>query len=121
MGLLTPAQARAHPERSALNRRLGHELIVSVDRISVPLRQNDRLIVCTDGLYNVLEEADLERLTRDGDCQQICRRLVDAANARGTADNLTLAFFRMIGTTPDPAPESGGLMARLMGFFGRQR
>src|SRR5271157_1136118 len=37
MGLMTAAQARQHPERSALNRSLGRELIVSLDRISIPL------------------------------------------------------------------------------------
>jgi protein phosphatase len=120
MGLMTTAQARNHPERSALNRCLGHELIVSVDRISLPLAQADRLIVCTDGLYNVIEERDMERLTREGDAESVCRRLIDSANARGTADNLTVAFFRMMGATPDPVPTTGGgLGARLRRLFGR--
>ncbi len=119
MGLLTTAQARDHPERSALNRSLGHELIVSVDRISMPLMQGDRLILCTDGLYNVLDERELELLTREGAAAEVCRDVVDKANARGTADNLTVAFFRMVGATPNlPAPP--GLVARLRAYFGRR-
>ena len=121
LGLMTTAQAREHPERSALNRSLGRELIVSVDRISMPLKQGDRLIVCTDGLYNVLREPDLERLTREGSPEEICRELIEKANARGTADNLTVAFFRMVGPTPPVIPEPGpGLFARLKGLFGRR-
>jgi len=122
LGLMTAAQAREHPERSALNRSLGRDLIVSLDRISMPLKQGDRLIVCSDGLYNVLREADLERLTREGSAEEVCRELIEKANARGTADNLTVAFLKMIGATPVVPPDpSQGLFARLRGLFGPRR
>src|SRR5208283_3581528 len=104
------------------NRSVGRELIVSIDRISMPLKQGDRLVLCSDGLYNVLAEPDLERLTREGSAGEVCRELIEKANARGTADNLTVAFLRMIGATPNVAPEpSQGLFARLMGLFGLRR
>ena len=64
MGLITPERARNHPERSALNRCLGHELIVSIDLIKMPLSQGDRVIVCSDGLHTVLRDEELEHLTR---------------------------------------------------------
>jgi PPM family protein phosphatase len=118
MGLLSASQARDHPERSALNRCLGHELIVSVDRISMALQQGDRLILCSDGLYSVLEEKELERLTRDVAAEAACRALIDAANARGTADNLTAAVFAMTGATPD-APPPPGLASRIARMFRR--
>jgi protein phosphatase len=122
MGLMSAAQARSHPERSALSRSLGRELIVSVDRITMPLTQGDRLILCSDGLYSVLEEGELERLTRDGPAEQVCRMLIDAANSRGTADNLTIAFLRMTGATPHAAPmPRRGLLARVMELFGGRR
>ena len=41
------------------------ELIVAVDKISTSLRKDDVLIVCTDGLYNVLEDQELEAITRN--------------------------------------------------------
>lgn len=119
MGVMSEARARTHPERSALTRSLGRELIVSVDRISMPLRQGDELIVCSDGLYNVLEDADLHKLTHGASAQDACRALVDTANQRGTADNLTVAFFRMLAETPDP-PERAGWRGRLRGLFSRR-
>jgi serine/threonine protein phosphatase PrpC len=122
MGLMTSAQARAHPERSALNRSVGRELIVAVDRISMALKQGDRLILCSDGLYNVLDEAELERITQEGSAEEVCRELIEKANSRGTADNLTVAFLKMIGPTPNVAPEaSSGIVARLMGLFRRRQ
>ncbi|MFZ0888418.1 MAG: protein phosphatase 2C domain-containing protein [Candidatus Binataceae bacterium] len=120
IGLMSASQARNHPERSALNRCVGHELIVSVDRISMTLQQGDRIVLCSDGLYNVLEERELERITREVGAQAACRALIDAANARGTADNLTAAVFLMAGTTPE-APAPAGLGARIARIFGRRR
>jgi serine/threonine protein phosphatase PrpC len=119
MGLMSEARARSHPERSMLLRSLGHELIVSVDRITMALQQGDELILCSDGLYNVLEDADLHKLTRGLSAPEACSALIDAANQRGTADNLTVAFFRMLGETPDPPPASG-LRHRLKSIFTRR-
>ncbi len=119
MGLMSAARARGHPERSVLSRSVGHELIVAVDRISMPLVQGDHLLLCSDGLYNVLEERELARLVREGDsAEAACRALIDAANALGTADNLTAAVFRMNGATPF-AENSGGWRAWLGRLFRR--
>ncbi len=108
MGMMSEANARIHPERSMLLRSVGRELIVSVDRISMALRQGDEVILCTDGLYGVLQDAELMKLTRGLLAEQACRLLVDTANERGTADNLTVAFFRQLAQTRTPAPERDG-------------
>ncbi|MGH8010959.1 MAG: protein phosphatase 2C domain-containing protein [Candidatus Binataceae bacterium] len=91
MGLMSAARARSHPERSALSRSLGHELIVSIDRLSMPLLADDRLLLCSDGLYNVLEERELQRMADGPEAEEVCRRLIARANQRGTHDNLTAA------------------------------
>jgi len=118
MGMMSAARAKDHPERGMLLRSLGHELIVSMDRISMPLIERDRLILCSDGLYNVLEPENLEALTRDCDAETGCRKLIETANQRGTADNLTCAIFKMTAPTGH-APTSGGWRDRLRGLFGR--
>jgi len=105
MGLLSDEAARFHPERSMLTRNVGHELIVSVDRISMPLIRGDRLLLCSDGLYNVLRDPEIELIARDQRCSDTARLLIDSANERGTADNLTVAVFSMMaetGLTPAP-------------------
>lgn len=118
MGLLSEDAARFHPERSMLTRTLGHDLIVSVDRISMPLVRGDRIVLCSDGLYNVLREPDIESTIRDKNSEDACKSLIDAANERGTADNLTVAVFSMLaetGLTPTPI----GFRERVMRLFGR--
>ena len=118
MGLLSEAQARNHPERSQLLRSVGHELIVSVDRITSPLIKEDRLVLCSDGLHNVLETREIERLTRELDAAAACRKLIDTANERGTADNLTVAVFTMLAET-GLAPIEPGWRQRFAGLFRR--
>ncbi|MGC1678872.1 MAG: protein phosphatase 2C domain-containing protein [Candidatus Binataceae bacterium] len=118
MGLLTAERARNHPERSMLVRSIGQELIVSVDRISIPLVQGDRLILCSDGLHNVLRDNELEHLTRNIDAAAACRTLVETANQRGTADNLTVAVFMMLADT-GLTPTTPGWRARLSRMLGR--
>src|SRR5260370_1234603 len=94
----------------------------AVDRRWMPLGQNDRLLRCSDGLYNVLEEHELEHLLRLDEAAGACKALIETANARGTADNLTAAVFMMNGATPF-AETGGGARWRegLRRLFSRRR
>jgi serine/threonine protein phosphatase PrpC len=100
-----------------LMRSLGRELIVSIDRITLPLRKGDEVILCSDGLYNVLESHDLMSLTREFSAQEACEKLIRNANHRGTHDNITVALFRQLAETPDTPPM--GLLGRLKNLFSR--
>jgi protein phosphatase len=118
MGLLSEARAKTHPDRSALLRSLGRELIVSVDRITMPLRKGDELILCSDGLYNVIEDDELMTLTREFSAEDACKKLIRNANDRGTGDNLTVAFFKQLAATSE-AEAPSGLLGRLKNLFSR--
>jgi PPM family protein phosphatase len=117
-GLMTRERARTHPDRSVLTRSVGRELIVSRDRIRQRLVQGDVLVLCSDGLHNVLDDPELARLVEGREAPAACRALVEAANARGTPDNLTAAVVRLIGPTPARA-EPAGLGARLRRLVSR--
>ena len=118
MGLMTAARARNHPDRSALTRSIGRELIVSVDRITLGLEQDDRVLICSDGLHGVLEDAELEHLGRGLSAEEACRHLICMANQRGTADNLTVGIFTQKGPTSTAAAPRG-VWDRIAGFFRR--
>jgi protein phosphatase len=118
MKLLSREKARTHPDRSVLTRSVGRELIVSRDRISRRLIQGDVLLACTDGVYGVLEDEELRRLVAGRDAAAACRAVVDAANARGTADNLSAAVLRLVGPTPEE-DRPVGLRKRLGRLLGR--
>jgi protein phosphatase len=118
LGVMSEKKARLHPDRSTLTRSLGRELIVAVDRIQTRVVTGDALILCSDGLYNVIEDGEIEEIARGPGAGDVCRTLVDTANRRGTPDNLTVAMVRMIGAMPERRT-GGGLLARLRRLSGR--
>jgi protein phosphatase len=104
-GLISEERARQHAGRSQLTRALGKELIVPIDRLARRLCEGDLLILCSDGLYNVLGDQEMARLARGArDAATACHALVDAANERGTPDNVTAAVLRMTGAVPPSRP-----------------
>jgi protein phosphatase len=118
MRLLSPEKARTHPDRSVLTRSVGRELIVSRDRLGRRLAQGDLLVACTDGLHAVLADAEIARAVHGRPPADACRALLEAANARGTPDNLSAAVLRVVGPTPGAEAPSGlrERLGRLLGF-----
>ncbi len=117
-GLMSKDRARTHADRCTLVRSVGRELIVSRDRITKRLLEGDALILCSDGLYNVLEDEEMARLVADRDCATACRDLIAAANGRGTYDNATAAVVRLVGPTPG-GDRPAGMVATLRRLLGR--
>lgn len=118
-GMMSREKARTHPDRSVLTRSVGRELIVSRDRLSQRLRQGDVILLCSDGLYNVLEDEELARLCGEAGADEACRALLEAANRRGTPDNLSAAVARLAGPIPGEEPAApAGLGAKLRRLFG---
>ncbi len=116
LGTLRAKRAKDHADRSILTRSVGPELIAAIDRISFPLVKNDVLLVCTDGLYNVLADEELRDGVMAGEPPAACRALIDEANSRSTADNLTLAVLQVLTETPEPPPPRWrSVLGRLLG------
>jgi protein phosphatase len=117
MGLLSAERAKVHADRSVLTRSLGRELIAAVDRIAFPISGGDTLLLCSDGLYNVLGDDELRRTVSGKESSLACRHLIDAANARGTPDNLTVAVVQITGQPPEN--QAQGLRGKLAKLLGR--
>lgn len=95
-GKLTPEQAETHPQRSILTRALGAEPEIDVDTLEIQLAPGDRLILCSDGLSSVIDDDQiLTTLAESKGLKEACKRLVDAANARGGPDNITVVVIEV--------------------------
>ena len=95
-GQLRPELAASHPERGALTQAIGLGRVV---RVEVPdplsLVVGDQVLLCSDGLTGVVDDdriADL--LTRHAQPESACLALIDAANAAGGPDNITVVLLR---------------------------
>jgi len=93
-GELTEEEAERDPRRSMITRALGLEPGVDVDLESVDLRADDRVLLCSDGLTTMVAESDIsEILGAEADPETAARKLVDAANDAGGADNITVVVI----------------------------
>ena len=91
-GIVTPASAKTHPERHVLTKAIGIAHSAEPDLTTLPLAPSDILLLCSDGLTKMLEDADIaDIMTRaQGDPTRICDRLLDTALARSGEDNVTV-------------------------------
>jgi protein phosphatase len=103
-GELTPEEAETHPMRSILTRALGTDPRVRVDELEVELRSGDVLLLCSDGLSGMVDDARIAtELTRD-DPDESAARLIRAARRAGGHDNITAVVVRL----EDEVPVNGG-------------
>jgi serine/threonine protein phosphatase PrpC len=112
-GRLTPDEAGTHPHRSVITRALGTDAEVDVDVMAVPTKLGDVFVLCSDGLSSMVgDEAIRDALEQHGgDLDEAARVLVDAANAAGGEDNITVVLFEATGSAEalDETGEIAGL------------
>src|SRR5581483_8655106 len=105
-GRLSPEEAQHHPQRAIITRALGVDAHVEVDTYRVELEPGDRLLLCSDGLTNMLsDDAIAATLRRHPDPQQAADTLVDMANQAGGDDNITVV---VLGALADGTDGTGG-------------
>jgi len=115
-GRLTPDEAAVHPQRSIITRALGVDSTVDVDVYPLELFAGDVLMFCSDGLTGMLQpDLIAAELRREGDPARAATKLVDAANASGGEDNITVVVVAVTDEAaartpivpvalPEPAP-----------------
>lgn len=89
-GLLSPEQARVHPQRNLVTRALGSKPSVEVDLFEGQIGKGDALVLCTDGLTNYVRDAEIEAIVRQNSARDAGQILVDLAKERGGRDNITV-------------------------------
>ncbi|HUT20512.1 MAG TPA: Stp1/IreP family PP2C-type Ser/Thr phosphatase, partial [Anaerolineae bacterium] len=103
-GVLTPQQARAHPERNVITRSLGNDPHVRVDVFRETLRSGDVVVLCSDGLSGVVLDGEIAGMVEGAHARTASERLVRLANERGGPDNVTVTVIRMATHVPSPTP-----------------
>lgn len=108
-GRITAEEAENHPQRNILTRALGIDEAVAVDSWEVEPVAGDRFLICSDGLFNEVDEnrivATLRRFEDPGDA---ARELVRLANDGGGRDNITAVVVDVVAATdvaPTPAAD----------------
>lgn len=90
-GGLGREEARNHPDKNIITRAVGAEDTVKIDFFTVNLEEGDMILMCTDGLTNMLEDEEiLNILEVSRDIVEMAERLVCAANEKGGRDNISV-------------------------------
>lgn len=99
---LLPEQARSDEDRNIITRSVGAEASVQVDLDVCSLQLGDTLLLCSDGLTDVLLDEEIVRLANRKSPQQAARRMIAEANRRGGPDNISVVIGRVGPTAPVP-------------------
>jgi protein phosphatase len=112
--LITPEEAVNDSGRNVLTRSIGAAETVNVDVFApLQLEDGDIVLICSDGLTDMLADDEIARYALSGGSQRAAQRLVEAANARGGYDNISVVMARVGGK---PAASDGPLSGLIAGF-----
>ena len=95
-GELTPEQARSYPGKNYITRAVGTESMTEGDMFTCYLERGTYLLLCSDGLTNLLDDQEiLFEVVHGVNKQQCCQRLLDIAKNRGAPDNVTSVLIQI--------------------------
>jgi serine/threonine protein phosphatase PrpC/ribosomal protein L40E len=97
-GLIQPEEVYVHQQRNVIYRSLGSRQDLEVDLFSLDLEPGERLMLCSDGIWEMIHEPMMEQVLLERfDPQQACDRLVELANLAGGQDNLSIIIIDLRG------------------------
>jgi protein phosphatase len=114
-GMITPAAARHSSNRNLVTRALGVDMLVDVDVAEHDARAGDMLLLCSDGLNDMLEDNEIAEVLRvdGGSLAVAAEHLVERANQKGGRDNVSVILVRVLGEYAVPRGWWRKLLARL--------
>ncbi len=94
--MISPDKIRTHAQRSILNKAIGIGLFVQPDIIQKKLREDDRLVICSDGVWSVVDDDDFARVAAENiPVDLISQNLINLALQHETDDNASVVFFHL--------------------------
>jgi len=98
-GQITPQEVYSHPQRNLIYQSIGDRPQVQVDIFDHLLAADDHIILCSDGLWEMVHDEGLEEiLLAEPDLQRACDRLVQNANLAGGDDNISVIIVRAVSS-----------------------
>jgi protein phosphatase len=97
LGKINQEEARFHPQRNIIYRSLGEKPEVEADYFNQTLFPNDRLLFCSDGLTNIIDDQKILQIIMEASsAQAACDRLIEEANSSGGEDNISIIIVEVL-------------------------
>jgi protein phosphatase len=96
-GLMSLAEARHHPDKNIILRALGShpEIELMTWQKPLPVQEGDCFVLCSDGLYDLVEDEEVKQAVITQEPDAACNRLIAMAKERGGHDNITVAVVSL--------------------------
>ena len=94
--VITPEMAKKHPYRNIITRAVGIDPVVEVDVMSEDKQLDDLWLVCSDGLYNMVDDKDIEEILNTLHEEKAADRLLELALENGGTDNVSFVLGRVM-------------------------
>ena len=96
-GMISAEEAEIHPQRNILTAALGTnpDLIMDAPGQPEPLRPEDALLICSDGLWGLVRDSEILDAVENKSAEQAGRKLIELARERGGPDNITVEILRL--------------------------
>lgn len=95
LGEIDRDQAKHHPDKNIITRAVGVNQNVKIDFFDVKLRKKDTILMCSDGLSNMLEDSEMESIVKQQkNLSDAAKRLVAKANENGGKDNIAVILVQ---------------------------
>lgn len=98
-GIISAEEARHHPNKNIISRALGASPRVQVSSWDAPLQiqEGDLFLLCSDGLYDLVEDEEMKKIARSENLSSACGRLITLAKERGGYDNISVGLLKVQG------------------------
>jgi PPM family protein phosphatase len=91
-GRLTPEEVFDHPQRSLLTQALMGDSGIDPVLVSYEVKINDKFLICSDGLTNVLSDLEISKIIKATDEDKLLAELITETKAKGAPDNITIVW-----------------------------
>lgn len=96
LGEIEPEEVESHPQRHMLTRTLGLTRFVDVDEVEIPLEVGDRILLCSDGLTEMVADARIGEILSEGTPDDAAWALIETANSAGGVDNISVVIVDVV-------------------------
>jgi protein phosphatase len=94
-GVLSASDARSHRLKNIITRSVGYQEDVEIDIAIHEVEVGDHYLMCSDGLSNLVDDREIEKIVSEHDVREACEKLIQSANSRGGDDNITVLLIQV--------------------------
>lgn len=93
-GRITMEEAKTHPMKNVITKALGTDETIEPDILEFDLKDNDIIILCSDGLTNMLDNDSIKSIVCSLEPEEAALKLIEKANSKGGQDNITVGIIK---------------------------